>query len=216
MAVLVFAAGVLAIPRQSWKFFGVFTTLVHELGHAFVGALFGRRVTGITVHANHGGSARSLGRGGLGSVVSGFFGYPAPAVVGAVLLWCVFMGYTAPAFAAGTLVTILTLIFIRNWFGALAVVVSAGISALLWIYGTSAVQSYALLIIGVALLIGSVRAFFSVVSVHTRRRGSLASSDAYLLAQRTRIPSAVWLFGFALVIGGSVYFAAQTYISTQA
>jgi hypothetical protein len=208
------SAAALSIPRVTWQYFGVFTTLVHELGHAFAALLTGRRVTSIQIHRNHAGSAQSLGRGGVGPVISGFFGYPTPAIVGATLLGCVFNGYTAAAMAVGTVIIVGTLLFIRNLFGLLAVLVSAIVSSLLWLLAPPDVQAYALLVIGCALLVGSVRAFFSVVAVHTRRRTELSTSDAYLLYRRTHVPSPVWLLLFAVVIAGSIVMAAESYIAT--
>ena len=212
---LLVAAAALSLPRLTWQYFGLFTTLVHELGHAFAALLGGRRVSGIQVHRNHAGSARTVGRGVLGTVFSGFFGYPTPAIVGAVLFWCVLSGYQTVALIVGTVVIALTALFIRNWFGAAVVVVSAGISGSIWYFGTPIVQGYTLLVISVALMVGSVRAFVGVVTVHTSRRRELASSDAYLLYQRTRIPSPIWLLLMAGVIAASLYFAVTQFLVTR-
>ena len=202
---------VLSIPRFTWQWFGLFTTLVHELGHAVAALLTGRVVHGIRIRRNHSGDALSSGRGGIGPVVSGFFGYPAPALVGAAQLWSVFNGYTAIALFVGGVILVLTLLVIRNVFGFLVVVASAGVSAALWFYATPEVQGYALLVIGVALLIGSVRGLLTVVGVHTRRRDQLQTSDAYLLYRRTHVPSPVWLVLFAAVIGASIVFTVLSY-----
>ena len=109
LAVLVGAAA-LSIPRATWRWFGLFTTLVHELGHAVAAILSGRVVHGIRIRRNHSGDALSSGRGVLGTVVSGLMGYPAPAIVGAAQLWCVFNGYTAAALFVGGVVLVLTLL----------------------------------------------------------------------------------------------------------
>jgi hypothetical protein len=74
------------------------------------------------------------------------------------------------------------------------------------------VQGYALLVLGVALLVGSVRGLVTVIGVHTSRRAQLRTSDAYLLYQRTGVPSPVWLAVFALLIGASVAFSIGTFI----
>lgn len=216
MAIIVGVAAILCVPRATWAYFGLFTTLVHELGHAFTALLSGRRVTAIHLHLNHAGSAHSVGRGTLGTVISGFFGYPAPAIVGAAVLWAVFSGYTAAAVAASTVIIAGTLLFIRNGFGVVVVLVSAVASGALWYFGSAPVQSYTLLVVGVSLMIGSVRALLGVIAVHTTRRANLASSDAYLLFKRTGIPSPVWLLLFVAVIAASLYFAATQYLSTVA
>jgi len=212
LVILTIAAAV-SIPRVTWRIFGLFTTLVHELGHALAAVLTGRVVHGIRIRRNHSGEAVSSGRGGFGSVVSGVFGYPAPAIVGAAQLWAVFNGYTAIALFVGGIILLLTILVIRNAFGILVVLVSAAASALLWLYATPEVQSYALLVIGIALLVGSVRGLATVVSVHTRRRDQLRTSDAYLLYRSTGVPSPVWLTLFALLIGGSIVVAVLSYLN---
>jgi len=184
---------------------------VHELGHAVAALLTGRVVHGIRIRRNHSGDALSSGRGGIGPVISGFFGYPAPAIVGAAQLWSVFNGYTAIALFVGGVILVLTLLVIRNLFGFLVVLASAAVSAALWFYATPEVQGYALLVIGIALLIGSVRGLLTVVGVHTRRRDQLRTSDAYLLYQRTHVPSPVWLVLFAAVIAASIVFTVVSY-----
>ncbi|MHB1173042.1 MAG: M50 family metallopeptidase [Lacisediminihabitans sp.] len=206
-------AAVLSIPRATWQYFGLFTTLVHELGHAFAAVLTGRVVHGIRIRRNHSGDALSSGRGVFGPVVSGVFGYPAPAIVGAAQLWSVFHGYTAIALFIGGLVLLLTIVVIRNLFGALVVLVSAAVSAALWFYATPPVQSYALLVLGIALLVGSVRGLATVIGVHIRRRNRLTTSDAYLLYRRTGVPSVVWLALFTILIGGCCVFAVTAYLA---
>ena len=209
------AAAALSLPRASWQYFGLFATLVHELGHAVAAILTGRAVHGIRIRRNHSGDALSSGRGMFGTVVSGVFGYPAPAIVGAAQLWSVFAGFTSVALFAGGIVLMLTLFVIRNLFGAVVVFVSAGISALLWFFATPTVQGYALLVIGIALLVGSVRALLTVIDVHLRRRDQLATSDAYLLYRRTGIPSPFWLLLFTALIGGCCVFAVRSYLGSS-
>lgn len=212
LGILVGAAA-LSIPRVTWQYFGLFTTLVHELGHAFAAVLTGRVVQGIRIHQNHSGDAVSRGRGVFGTIISGVFGYPAPAIVGAGLLWSVFNGYTAIALFAGGVILVLTILVIRNLFGALIVLGSAAVSAALWLYANSTVQSYALLVLGVALLVGSVRGLATVVGVHVSRRDQLATSDAYLLFRRTGVPSPLWLALFTILIGGCFVLAVMAYLA---
>jgi hypothetical protein len=206
-------ASALSIPRISWQYFGLFTTLVHELGHAVAAVLTGRLVHGIRIRRNHSGDAVSSGRGVVGPVVSGVFGYPAPAIVGAALLWSVVNGYTAIALFSGGVTLVLTLLVIRNLFGVVVVLASAGVSAMLWFCASPTAQGYALLVIAIALLVGSVRGLATVIGVHTSRRSQLASSDAYLLYRRTGIPSPVWLAIFAIVIIGCCILAVGAVLS---
>ena len=212
LLVILAIAAILSIPRVTWQVFGLFTTLVHELGHALAAILTGRVVHGIRIRRNHSGDALSSGRGGVGPVISGVMGYPAPAIVGALQLWSVFNGYTSMALFLGGIILLLTLLVIRNLFGVLVVLASVAVTAGLWFFATPEVQGYALLVIGVALLVGSVRGLATVIGVHTSRREQLSTSDAYLLYRRTHVPSPVWLTLFAILIGASVVFAIWSYL----
>jgi hypothetical protein len=118
------------------------------------------------------------------------------------------------ALFVGGIILILTLLVIRNLFGFLVVAVSAAASTALWVWATPEQQSYVLLVIAIALLVGSVRGLTTVIGVHTRRRDQLSTSDAYLLFTRTGIPSIAWLLLFATLIGASVVWAATTVLES--
>ena len=98
---------------------------------------------------------------------------------------------------------LISLIFLRNFTGIIVALLSAAAAQALVMFATPQTVSWAVLALGIALGVGSVRDFFKVANVHTRRRNQLSSSDAYLLAQATRTPSFIWLSGFAVVIFGS-------------
>lgn len=98
------------------------------------------------------------------------------------------------------------LVLVRNGQGILILGGSAAVAlALVW-FGGGEPAGYACLVLGIALLVGACRDWIKVVRVHARRR-DLASSDAYLLRAATGVPSALWLGGFAVVIGGSLALA---------
>lgn len=200
LAVLAVAVA-LSIPALTWRYFGLFTTVVHELGHAFGNLMTGRLVTGITVKMDHSGSTTSYGRGIIGLIWSGFWGYPAPAVTGAALVWAGFAGYGPAAMSVGVLILIATLLFIRNGAGLLIVLASAVTAGTLVMFVPPHFTGHVVIALGLALLVGSVRDWVNVVTLHFRRRELLETSDAYLLFRRTMIPSPVWLLLFGAVIG---------------
>lgn len=212
VALILVGAVALSIPKVTWQYFGLFVTVVHELGHAFAGLMAGRLITGIKLHKNHAGTTHSIGRPGLGAVWSGFWGYPTPAVVGAALVWASINGWSGAALSIGTIILVLTLLFIRNFFGILIILACAGTSwALAW-YAPDTVLGYFTLSLGIALLVGGVRDWFKVVGVHIHRRNELDSSDAYILFRQTMIPSPVWLLGFGAVVVYSVLFSFSEFV----
>lgn len=204
---IVAAAVALSIPRVTWRWFGLYVTFVHELGHAFAALMTGRFIHGLKIGLDHSGQLVSSGRRGFSATWSGFWGYPAPAVVGAALVWSVSAGWAGAAASIGALVLLVALIFLRNFTGIIVALISAVIAQSLVMFADAQTVSYVVLALGIALGVGSVRDFFKVASVHTRRRAQLASSDAYILYSSTGVPSFIWLSGFALVIAGSATFS---------
>jgi hypothetical protein len=205
LAVILAAAVAMSVPRASWRWFGLFVTVVHELGHAFAALMTGQVVKGIHLRFDHSGAMHSLSRSNsrAGAAWSGFWGYPAPAVVGAALVWAAYGGWSGLALSASALLFLATLLFIRNWQGAVIALGCAAASVLLVWYATPVFLGYFTLAVGIALLVGAVRDWFKVFGVHTRRRHEVGNSDAYILARQTGVPTAVWLGGFAAVITAS-------------
>ncbi|MGA7204314.1 MAG: M50 family metallopeptidase [Specibacter sp.] len=205
---IVAAAVALSIPRVTWRWFGLYVTFVHELGHAFAALMTGRVVHGLKIGLDHSGQLVSSGRRGFSAVWSGFWGYPTPAVVGAALVWSVSAGWAGAAASVGALVLLVALIFLRNFTGIVVALASAAVAQALVMFADPTAVSYAVLALGIALGVGSVRDWFKVAAVHTRRRNHIASSDAYILARSTGVPSFVWLTGMAAVVAVSAVFSA--------
>ncbi|MCC3292496.1 M50 family metallopeptidase [Arthrobacter sp. zg-Y1110] len=204
--ILVAAVG-LAVPKLTWKYFGMFTTVIHELGHAVAALTTFQMVTGIKLHLNHGGTTNTYGPGGIRAVWSAFWGYPVPAVVGATLVWAGLQGWSSAALSVSCLVLMFTLLLIRNAEGLLILGSVLAISLLLVLFAGPVFLGHTTLVIGIAMLVGAVRDLGKVIHVHFRRRTELESSDAYILFRQTMIPSPVWLFGFAAVTAVSWFLA---------
>jgi hypothetical protein len=210
LGIIVAAALALTVPRATWRWFGLFVTVVHELGHAFAALMTGQIVKGIHLRFDHSGTMHSLGRSRAGAVWSGFWGYPAPAVVGAALVWAAFSGWASLALSLSALLLLATLLFVRNFHGAVIALACAAVAGMLVWYTPPGFAGHVTLVTGIALLAGSIRAWVNLASVHVRRRRDVGGSDAYILSRRTGIPSPVWLAGFAAVIAAAALSAAAT------
>lgn len=208
---IIAVAAVVSVPRASWRWFGLYVTFVHELGHAFAALMTGRMVHGLKIGLDHSGELVSSGRGRFGAAWSGFWGYPAPAVVGAALIWAAGAGYSGAALSIGALLLLVALIFIRNWAGILVSLVCALIAQTLVLFAEPKLVAWVILCLGIGLLVGSVRDWFKVAAVHTKYRNRISSSDAYLLSRRTGGPAWLWLTGFAIVILAAVAFSAYQF-----
>lgn len=201
---------VLTIPRITWKFFGLYVTFVHELGHAFAALMTGRIVHGLKIRLDHSGELVSSGKSGFSALWSGFWGYPVPALAGTLLIGSTYFGFASAALSIGALILLVSLIFLRNWFGILVAVASAAIAQLLVVFTPSNAISWVVLSLGLMLLIGGIRDLFKVLDVHMNRRELIETSDAYLLSTRGWLPAWFWLCGFMVMVGSCV--VASSYL----
>lgn len=205
LIVAVLAAVVLVGFTGSWRLLRVAVTLVHELGHALVGVLAGRRFTGFVVRGDMSGHAVTVGPArGLGRVVTTWAGYPAPGIVGALMVGCSARGWAAPLLSAVLAVLLVTATRIRS-LGTAGVVAGAiaGVAGLWW-WRDDGVQAMVVSAVGVVLLLGAWR---HLAAIARTPRGDRVSDPA-VLARLTGIPRLVWLLTFVLALAGATWLAA--------
>ncbi|WP_431711236.1 M50 family metallopeptidase [Glutamicibacter uratoxydans] len=197
----------LVLPRPVWRLTGMYSTLVHELGHVLSALFTGRFVTGLRLGWDHSGEVVSRGRGKMSVIVSGIFGYPAPIWVSAGLLAATAAGYPGLALGVYALFFCLALVFVRN-FPALVVCVASALLALAVVFfaPVTALVYVAMLLAGFLLLAG-LRDCVKLLSVHLWRRAELRSSDAYLIARSTGTIASFWLVVILLAAGAGAWLA---------
>ncbi|CCH80519.1 conserved membrane hypothetical protein [Nostocoides japonicum T1-X7] len=193
-----------------WRWMRLAVTLVHELGHAGVGILVGRRFTGFVVRGDMSGHAVTAGRPtGLGRVATTWAGYPMPAVVGAGLVLAATGRQAAPVLTALILILLGALLRARSAGTLLTLLVSLGIAAATWWWRSDAVQAQLLLGLGVVLLVGAWRHLGAVMS-GAHPRGIADVSDPGVLHRLTHIPRVVWTGSFVLVLAAASWYALLT------
>lgn len=202
--IVLLGAAALCLPA-AWRYSSLLTALVHELGHAGAAISAGRFVTAIRIHRDHSAETHTFGLAGVPTIWSMFWGYPVPSMIGGTLVWAALAGWGQAALTVGGLLALLSLLAIRNRFGAVVVLVCAAVPlAFVWL-GDPRIGAHAALVLGAALLTGSLRSFGEVLAVHIKYRDDLESSDAHHLARETGIPANVWLTLLGAGIGGSWY-----------
>jgi hypothetical protein len=184
------AALVLVVLPSTWPWVRLGVTVVHEAGHALVAVLVGRRLQSIRLHSDTSGLTVSRGKPrGPGMVAMLAAGYLAPAGLGLVaalllaagrgvgLLWLVVL-------LAGALI-----LWVRNGYGLLVLLLGgAGVLLLTW-YGTDTVRSVTAYLITWVLLLAAPRPLVELLTAR-RRRGR--TSDPDQLAGLTRVPAVLW------------------------
>lgn len=191
---------VLVLVPGVWRVVRLGVTLVHELGHAMIGVLVGRRFTGFVIGGDASGHAVTYGPArGPGRVATTWAGYPAPALLGALMAWAASRGWAAPVLTVLLLVLLASLVRVRSALTALATVAATALLALAWWGAGPATQTLLLTVLAAILVLGAWRHLGAVAFTRT------PGSDPAVLAALTRIPRVVWLATFALVCAASTW-----------
>lgn len=174
-------------------------TLLHEAGHALIGILVGRKLSGIRLHSDTSGLTLSRGKPtGPGMVFTLLAGYPAPAVVGLGSAWLMSYGYAAGTLWGLVLICALMLVFIRNFYGLWVVLVTgAGVAVLSWT-ATPQILSITAYLMAWSLLLVAPRAVVDLQRSRRRQRAR-TKSDADQLAALTHLPAGLWILIFWLI-----------------
>jgi hypothetical protein len=200
---LVAAILVVAVPAV-WQVIRLAVTLVHELGHALVGLAVGRRFTGFVLRGDMSGHAVTVGPPrGPGRVLTTWAGYPAPAIVGAGLVWTAGRGWGAPVLTTVILILLVALLRVRSLLTAVVMLVALGATGALWWWRDDAVLAQVLVGAGIVLLVGAWRHLGAVLRTRDR------SSDPGVLASLTHVPRVVWNASFVLVCAAATFLAAS-------
>jgi hypothetical protein len=209
-------------PR-AWRLTRIAITIAHESGHAAASLLSGRRLEGIRLHHDTSGETISRGkRTGPGIIVTAMAGYVTPPLLG------VGAGALLAAHRVNLLLSLFllllaaTLVMVRNWYGALAVVATAGaLVAVIWLADPALRAAFAYAAAWF-LLFGGVRPVVELARTRTqpvrlaagrgRAGGRPARSDADQLAVLTRVPGGVWVAFFALIAIAALVIGARLLI----
>lgn len=181
----------------TWHWVRHLVTVVHEAGHAFVALLVGRRLSGIRLHSDTSGLTVSRGRPrGPGMVAMLAAGYLAPAAVGLGAASLLAAGHGLAVLWLLLVVLVLMFVQIRNWYGALVLLVIGGaVFAITW-YLSPTWQSGVAYAITWSLLLAAPRPVLELMA--QRRGGRRTGSDADQLARHTPLPAGAWVAFFLL------------------
>ncbi|CAN5248577.1 M50 family metallopeptidase [soil metagenome] len=180
----------LVLLPVTWPRVRLGVTVIHEAGHAVVAVLVGRRLQGIRLHADTSGLTVSRGKPtGPGVVAMMAAGYLAPAAVGIGAALLLAAGRGVAMLWLLLLLMAALLVWVRNLYGLVTIVVAGvGVGLLTW-YGGTQTQSVVAYLIAWILLLAAPRPLIEILGTgRTRRR----TTDPDQLARLTRIPALVW------------------------
>ena len=189
------------LDTRSWRLAGKVITIAHEGGHALVSVLSGRRLDGIRLHADNSGVTYSRGRRhGPGLVLTAAAGYVMPSLLGAGAAWLLAARHLTAMLWLALVLLAATFLAVRNLFGAVAVLVTAGAVFAVSYYATAVVQAGFAYLAVWFLLFGGVRPVLELArGTSGRRQRWTRGSDADQLARLTGAPVGLWVTLFVLV-----------------
>jgi hypothetical protein len=193
-AVLALAA--VASPRL-WPVARNVVTIVHEGGHALTALATGRHLSGVRLYRSTAGETVSSGRShGPGIALTAAAGYPAPSLLGLGAAALLTIGHLTAMLLLSLVLLAGLAIAIRNVYGMLAVLVTAGAIAGVCLFASPAVQAAFGYTMTWFLLLGGVRPVIELQA--ERRHGWARRSDADQLGRLTPLPGGAWVMIFAL------------------
>jgi hypothetical protein len=197
LVVLALAAAAVLVTRV-WRVLRLAVTLVHELGHAVVGMAVGRRFVGFVLRGDMSGQAITSGPArGPGRVLTTWFGYPTPPLVGAAMVWLAVRGWSAPTLTVGLGLSLLAATRVRSLLTAAVVGGALATTAAVWWWRDDALQEQVVIGVGLVLLAGGWRHLSAVLRDRSR------SSDPAVLATLTHLPRSLWNLSFLVVSAAS-------------
>lgn len=188
------------VPKLSYVA-QMFTTITHEVGHAVVVFPFGGKLSGIKLMLNTEGEATvSLPQYPfpfyhLLRMVNLFAGYSAPLYAAVLMVVIVSQNWDVAGRVLLVSVSLLVLVFIRNWFGLVVALLFAGVNLVFlftpagYLYGYLIFLATTLVVKGVQDIVGAGKGVFS---------GRLSNSDFHITAQEMRGTPQFWFVVFAV------------------
>lgn len=184
--------------------FALFATWAHEMGHGVGAIITGNRFIELELYRNLGGQALVAGADGIGQVIVSSLGLVGPALLGAIVMIAGSRERTAPYVltALSIIVIASTLIWVRNLFGFVSMLLIGAALALFARFGTPLIRIVLaqLLAVQLALSAWSTRDYLFIKGFE---RNGFQSSDTQKIAEELFLPYWFWgalLGGLSIVI----------------
>src|SRR5215468_4219279 len=172
-----------------WKVTVHVNTIAHEAAHAMVGFGAGRSIRSVKINPDGGGATVMLPDRGLGFGVAVFAGYLGPSAAGLIAAWL------------GLLLLAVLLLMVRNFFGAIAILVCSALLYLTVRHATVGAETAVAYGVAWFLLLSGPKKVLSI---------PIKSQDAKILAKMSPLGAWVWYYLWllgtigALVAGGAM------------
>ena len=199
-------------------------TIPHELGHAFVALLLGKKLNGININRDSSGDTHTseyvsknpvtqlftMPLRWVRNILVSFAGYPAPFALAWVMMFFLARDQSRLSLVILFVLLVFTFLYSTNWFGFFMVVGGLLITGLaLWLE-SPLLREVLILFLGGGMISGGVKGIVEAWQVYVQDTKTSAErwfdptfdpqhSDARALSRRTLIPQIVWLVVFSLL-----------------
>ena len=193
VVIIIMLVVALLLPRIPvvGKFFNIINTGLHELGHALMALMLDGEVHKIELFKDTSGTTVTQTKYKWEAVLVSLAGYPFAASAGWLSFYLIQRGAaTGLLIGLTVLFVIMLLLWIRNWYGALWVLLFTAINALLIYYQNPQYVEYAAKFYAVMILTESVVSSFVLLVLSFK--DSSKAGDATNLENVTHIPAAIW------------------------
>lgn len=201
------------IPLAEYLIYPIrlFTTFIHESGHALIAVLTGGSVQSLTIASDGSGEVYSASTGMIGELLTSSAGYLATTAFGVMMLYLIRRSFSANKIlvALGIFVGVVTVIFtiispVFNFLSLNASVGSIAFTAVaggllaaallgLGLYSSLRVANFAVAFLAVQCLLNAALDLINVFFINSPFSGANVQTDAGNMATATGIPSVVWV-----------------------
>lgn len=185
IAGMVIGLSITYTPIRLWAQY--MDTIFHELGHAAVGILLGKKLKGFKLYANTGGLTITMSNGyGVRGMLTSLAGYPSPIVFSTTMFLMAVLGYASQTMYIIAGVAVYMFLFARNLFA----IVPLGLLFALAILGINTNEDVAVVIIGGLSTILMIKGIKSLINLY---KYLPQGSDATMLSQTVGGKERVWV-----------------------
>ena len=186
-----------------WRIAGHAETVLHESAHVLVGIAAGRRILGVNIDTNGGGSTVMMPNSGFGFGVAASVGYIGPSAAGLIAAGLISAGRMVAVLWLGLLLFAFMLLLVRNFFGGIVILTCGALLYLVLRYTAAGVQVAVAYGVTWFLLLSGTRVAFTAAISPER------VTDAGILAGSTFLWRSAWCFlwlagAIAALVAGAV------------
>lgn len=177
------------------NWFRIYDTLLHEFGHAFAALLFGGEIDSISLNYNISGKTNYSYKSKWTTFFVLLSGYTFSSAIGLLFLLSIVYNYVSFSFYAFLVIMIIALVlWVRNVFGILWLLINISILFLLQYYNLPKTTVFYLILVAFILMFESLYA--SAVVLKSIFSSKNNTDDASMLQKLTGISSAIWAIMF--------------------